>query len=721
MISFFPLFAHSQSLWIDSLKNVLPSLKDGARIDCLNELGAEFSDRYWSKSKYQQTDTAYMYTMQALSESEQLHYSRGTGKALQNLGIIAEEHGDFKAALYYTQKSLPILEKENMSAEYHRGRVFLGYCLYQTGSFAESIDISKKEIPYYEAIGDSEHIAMVCRMTGRTYDILGNAQDAFTYYKKNFIIQDDATDVNGKIMSPYYKSLVYLAAGDTVNAILCRRQASTASLNQRVSLASFYLHKAAVFSLQKQYDSALFEIRKSIWHIQSSTTDSLYRKAELMMSYCFFTDAFLSLKNFDSAIIYGQRSIDFYKNAGNIPDLMWALKMVASAYHSKKENANALLYTRQLFNYAQKTGAKRHKRDALRLFWSIYENRHNTVLANSYHLKYALLNDALEKEKYISQGEAWKAITDIKAAELRYQNNLRVNAERNNARIEFINREKSIQFYVFIAAIALVSLVAVLIVRNYRLKRNKEQLQIMMAEAKNSLEKQKREQEVAHLYQQKTELEMQALRAQMNPHFIFNCLSSVNRFILTNKVDEASDYLTKFSRLIRMALQNSERPLITLESELEALRLYLDLERVRFKNAFNYSITFINAIDVNTVYIPPMLIQPFAENAIWHGLMHKKGVGCLEIQLCAADRQLTCAVIDNGIGRSKAANLNSRSAEKNKSMGLDITAGRLALLNVSRNKAAAFTIEDLTDDEGNGCGTKVILTIPYKELTEVEV
>jgi len=205
----------------------------------------------------------------------------------------------------------------------------------------------------------------------------------------------------------------------------------------------------------------------------------------------------------------------------------------------------------------------------------------------------------------------------------------------------------------------------------------------------------------------------------MNPHFIFNCLSSINRFILINKTEEASDYLTKFSRLIRMALQNSEKPLITLESELEALRLYLDLERLRFKNAFSYSITFINTIDSNTVHIPPMLIQPFVENAIWHGLMHKKGTGSLEIQLCVEDKSLTCVITDNGIGRNMAAAFKSRSAEKSKSMGVDITAGRLALLNGSKNKAAVFKIEDLADEDGKACGTKVVLTVPCKSLIEV--
>ena len=140
---------------------------------------------------------------------------------------------------------------------------------------------------------------------------------------------------------------------------------------------------------------------------------------------------------------------------------------------------------------------------------------------------------------------------------------------------------------------------------------------------------------------------------------------------------------------------------------------------LRFKNAFNYRITFINTIDINIVHIPPMLIQPFAENAIWHGLMHKKGIGNLEIQLCVADKTLTCTITDNGIGRNMAANFNNRPAEKNKSMGVNITASRLALLNKCKNETTTFNIEDLLDEEGNGCGTKIVLTMPYKDLTEV--
>ncbi len=239
-----------------------------------------------------------------------------------------------------------------------------------------------------------------------------------------------------------------------------------------------------------------------------------------------------------------------------------------------------------------------------------------------------------------------------------------------------------------------------------------------MTEASMLLEKQKREHEVAQLHQQKAELELQALRSQMNPHFIFNCLSSVNRYILLNKTEEASDYLTKFSRLIRMALQNSEKSYISLENEIEALRLYLDLERLRFKNAFDYSISLINEIDVSAVFIPPMLLQPFIENAIWHGLMHKQGAGCLEVVLSTEEKTLTCIITDNGIGRNKAAMLNSKSAEKNKPLGVKLTTERLALMGRGDEDRTGCNIEDLRDKDGNAAGTKVIVKLGYRKLTD---
>lgn len=226
-----------------------------------------------------------------------------------------------------------------------------------------------------------------------------------------------------------------------------------------------------------------------------------------------------------------------------------------------------------------------------------------------------------------------------------------------------------------------------------------------------------KEKKLAELQQQKTELEMQALRAQMNPHFIFNCLSSINRFILKNESETASDYLTKFSRLIRMVLNNSNRSLIILEDELEMLRLYLDLERLRFKNSFDYSISFHNNFDAASIFIPPLLLQPFAENAIWHGLMHKEGQGHLEVAFELENNRLKCCITDNGVGRKKAESFKSKSAEKQKSMGMQITAERIALLNKDIEQTT-FSVEDLADEEGHATGTRVTLNIRYRETIE---
>jgi len=243
----------------------------------------------------------------------------------------------------------------------------------------------------------------------------------------------------------------------------------------------------------------------------------------------------------------------------------------------------------------------------------------------------------------------------------------------------------------------------------------------LQRQAENELQIQKLESEKtkSELQHQASELEMQALRAQMNPHFIFNCLSSINRFILKTDTEAASNYLTKFSRLIRMVLNNSKKAFISLEDELEMLCLYLDMEKLRFKNSFDYRITFINSIDTGNVFVPPLLLQPFAENAIWHGLMHREGQGHLELELSMDNKILTCAITDNGVGRNKASEIKSKSIEKQKSMGLQITKERLALHNKNHDAQTFFNIEDLTDNEGKSAGTRVVLKMNYKELTEV--
>jgi len=208
------------------------------------------------------------------------------------------------------------------------------------------------------------------------------------------------------------------------------------------------------------------------------------------------------------------------------------------------------------------------------------------------------------------------------------------------------------------------------------------------------------------------ETEMRALRAQMNPHFIFNCLNSINRYIVKNDHKTASFYLTKFAKLIRMILDNSENHLVTLSQELEALKLYIDIEALRFDHKFSYEIDIAEGVYSDTLLVPPMIIQPFVENAIWHGLLHKESHGKMHLRFYLQDDLLVCEVEDDGIGREKAMEMKSKSATTRKSLGLKITADRIEILNEKTNSRGGITFEDIKDISGNAQGTKVNIRIP---------
>ncbi len=207
----------------------------------------------------------------------------------------------------------------------------------------------------------------------------------------------------------------------------------------------------------------------------------------------------------------------------------------------------------------------------------------------------------------------------------------------------------------------------------------------------------------------RSELELANLRAQINPHFIFNCLNSIYRYTKERDTDTASKYLQKFSSLLRLVLENSRTEKITLARDLEALQLYADIEGLRFKEKLHFSIDMDLDIDPTFVEIPGMVIQPHVENAIWHGLMHRPTGGEIVVRLRQpAENLLRVEIEDNGIGRAAAAELASKSATHEKSLGQKITAERLK----ATGKLANTETIDLFDSNGNAAGTRIVLDIP---------
>ena len=207
------------------------------------------------------------------------------------------------------------------------------------------------------------------------------------------------------------------------------------------------------------------------------------------------------------------------------------------------------------------------------------------------------------------------------------------------------------------------------------------------------------------------ELELRALKSQMNPHFIFNTLNSIQHFISSNNFKDSNRYITNFSKLIRMVLNQSDKSYITLREETEMLNLYLSLEQVRFSNEFEFIINLDDNIDLDFDKIPPMLLQPFVENAIWHGLMNKNEKGQIEIKFSIDGDYLLCTVKDNGIGRVAAEEIKATRKIQNKSVGMTITKERLNIINSEMYENMNVEVIDLYNKNNLPTGTTVKIKI----------
>ncbi|HEY1039759.1 MAG TPA: histidine kinase, partial [Bacteroidia bacterium] len=208
-------------------------------------------------------------------------------------------------------------------------------------------------------------------------------------------------------------------------------------------------------------------------------------------------------------------------------------------------------------------------------------------------------------------------------------------------------------------------------------------------------------------------LALKSLRGQMNPHFIFNALNSVNHYVSQNDERQANRYLSDFSRLMRLVMDSSKFDVIPVTEELEMLRLYLQLEHVRFQEKFTYNIQVDDEVENGEFMIPPMLIQPYLENAVWHGLRYIEGKGTLDLKLSLHNSELVVVITDSGIGRQKSKELKTQNQKKHTSLGMQNIENRIDIMNQVFNTSIRVEISDAFPGATN-TGTLVKLYIPQK-------
>ncbi|MFT3701672.1 MAG: histidine kinase [Agriterribacter sp.] len=667
---------------IDSLRKILPSLKNTERIDCLNAL----SEIHLLKNNISnETDTARKYAVQALNESQKINYIVGKANAYKCLGRVESTYGsDLVAVEKYFDSSLFFFERIGDKTQMGWSFEAVGYAKWIVGKFEPSMQSYEKALTFYEAAGDTTRLINLFDLMSRTALEWGHYDQALTYALKS---EELTGKENNAVMAMLYGKI-----GEKKTALEYFRRDYPKD-------GWYYLGMGCAFSDNKMYDSAMYCFR-IFADFAKNASDAVLAK-----SYARFGELYLTLHQYDSSLFYLHKALLIHKKANDANQVLWVQLALSKAYAAIGNNEKAMPLARATLRLAETMGTKHYQAKSHFLLYQLFLE----VRANDsafYHLrKYTTLKDEMENEVLAHKLSFYKTT---------------VEKQKDEARITLLKQEKLWQEQLFIktkqqkniliAGLLLLCAIGVIIFRNILLKKKNDKL-IM----ENRMEMQRLENEKAkgELEQQSAELKMQALRAQMNPHFIYNSLGSINLFILQNDQEKASEFLVKFSRLVRLILQNSLTPFITLDRELEALQLYLELESLRFNDHFTFTVKVQPELDASLIKVPPLLIQPYVENAIWHGLLRKEEQPLLTIDIYREDAFLCCSITDNGIGRNKAAELKRKVDKNHVSLGMKLSEDRIAILNQNNNSSTSVEVRDLTLPDGSAGGTEVLLKIPF--------
>lgn len=438
--------------------------------------------------------------------------------------------------------------------------------------------------------------------------------------------------------------------------------------------------------------------------------------------------------NLDSSIYYGELGLNIAKKAQYESGYAKMLFIVAAPIIRNGEYRKGLNMSREALRYADKYSFSTKKKyflvnnqgfayEKLGLYdsaWLMMEEgeRLRPVGIDLWRLRYLILKSKGDYRNALTALETYKVKRDsilekrsaskLSTVQARYEADLQEReVVKLTQRSKLQSLELSQQQYLFVAIILLFVFLIVAGILLYWQKRLKQQqirtkLELEETHKRLDIEKQYRESEI------------KALRSQMNPHFIFNALNSIQEYIMSNEKKLAGKYLGKFADLMRIYLEHSKTKTITVNEEIETLNLYLELEKLRFEDSLECSVTVDKNVDAHLIAIPTLLVQPYVENAIKHGLLHKKKDRKLHVLFACVDegKMLQCEIRDNGVGRLRAEEINKMRNPTHKSFATSATKSRLDLLNHTKERMISVETIDLLGEQEKPIGTKIIIKIP---------
>jgi hypothetical protein len=667
---------------VDSLFILLPKAEGTAKVDILNQLALNLAPRSY--------DSSYQYASEALSLSEKLEYQKGKGIAIFNIGNSYYFITDYKNTLLNYLKAERILELLESHKE-------LGDLLFMLGALNQYVNNLEKAQHYYLLAAKNFKEINDSSMMTFSYSLL-----ALTYNTKLSIIYQNDTvagkELENSMMDSAIKyhtiSLNYYLQPNSKGTWLSPDENLADAYNL---IGQFYMGKTDSMGL---YDSLgldyLLKGLEASHKIKDTIMKIFYEGAIYMnIGYNYYFQTKNKDKGYKFALLGAEKlkkSVG-YDQYAFVLDLLGYIEMDKGNYRKAKEyldlslsmsdtyllNPNLLVKSNSINRLYGVTNMHRGRCDIY------YDLERVNKLTGNFEKALYYRKKLEEERKILALDEMNRQMTGLQVT---YEDELQ------NQQIEMASKEKELANLKlsrarlwFSGAGSAVVIVFLLIFLYFQRKKYTTDQNALL-------------------------LKQRLLRSQMNPHFIFNSLSGIQNFIVTEKPTKASIYLSKFATLVRNILDSSVKEYVTLEKEITTIENYLELQKIRYAGKFDFSIQTDNAIDPETTMIPPMLAQPFIENAIEHGIVHSEKMGQIDVEFRLENDVILFEVRDNGVGREKARALEAHLEKDHHSMSTSITLERLAMLNKKRKHKIIFEITDLKDHDGNAAGTFVRFGIP---------
>ncbi len=608
----------------------------------------------------------------------------GIASALNNIGIILSEQGDYTGSFEHHQQSLALKEEVHDSLGIATSLNNIATIYHSQGDYAKSIELYTRCLQLNEKLGRKSGMALSLGNLGTVYTALGDNVRAMDFFRRSLAISEGIGDKSNAATTLYNIGIMYADAGDHDRALenytLCLKMWEDMEDKSGVataleSMGGLLMDHGDTAAAHADYERSL-----ALWEAvgdKSGTAGSLDHLGRLCTER----------KEYAKALAYHERSRKLREQLNDKSGLSSTLTNIGTIQQRTGHYQEAIASGERALALAQSIGNVENIKRASFLLQEAFASVGRTDRALPMYKLYITMRDSVQNRAANEKVIRMEARYD-------YQKMALADSLEHANGIAQLEKEKTIE--------------------RLRADRNRNRALgfgggiLLLFAGATAYFISDRKHRKARFEKEAATLETQALRSQMNPHFIFNALNSISAFVQKNQPDAAVSFLSRFARLMRLVLENSRQSEVPLKDDLEALDAYMHLERARGGEKFDYTITVDPAIDQENTLVPPLVIQPFVENAIWHGMAGKEGKGHITLSVTKRGDQLVMAIEDNGVGRNAPKQVVD-GAPKKSSLATAITQARLDLVQKQKGKPAGFAYIDLPQ------GTRVELSLPISE------